>query len=50
MLGKYIYPITHFFMTSLIICYGYGNETELVVGWLEDEPMRISTFIVVVVV
>ena len=46
LLGKYICPTTHFFMTFIIICYSYGNETELVVGWLEVELMRVLRFFV----
>jgi len=29
--------IAHFFTTFTMICYGYEIETELAVGWLEDE-------------
>ena len=28
-----------------MLCYDYENETELVVGWLEDELMRILRFL-----
>jgi len=33
-----------------MLCYVYGNETEYVVGWLEDELIRILRFFVVGVV
>ena len=33
--------ITHSFMTFMMSCYGYETKAELVVGWLEDELMRV---------
>lgn len=41
---------THSFMTFLMSCYGYGIEIKLVVGWLEDELMRVLRSFVVGVV
>jgi len=34
----------------MITCYGYEIEIELVVGWLEDELMRVLRFFVAGVV
>jgi len=31
-------------MTFTMICYGYEIEAELVVGWLEDELIRVLRF------
>jgi len=42
--------IIPFFMTSMMLCYAYEIENELVVGWLEDELMRVLRFFVVSVV
>ena len=42
--------ITHSLWFLWMSCYGYGNETKLVVGWLEDELMRILRFFVVGIV
>jgi len=39
--------ITHSFMTFMMPHYGHRIEIELIVGWLEDELMRVLRFFVV---